>query len=367
MANKGVKIFLIVILTVIAIILINFMVVKIANKDYKVAFFSIGNKTEKIFEEEYDINEIKNINVSASSSNVKFIEGSQEKVKVTAYGSKDESINAKLDGDTLDIKKENKVIHIFMLFAWYKEEIIVELPKDFEGNIKTVVSSGSIEVMDLDNTNLTLGATSGSIHCGNMKNGDIKTSSGNIYVGSGNEVNLRATSGGIKAENINKGTVNTTSGSIKIETLEKGEVKASSGSVLIGKLGEGNINTTSGAIRLEELGIGEVKATSGGIKIGKANKITAISTSGSINIDTIDGFCNLSTKSGGVKIENLSINENSNIETTSGGVRILSAVGDMYVDTKTKSGAVNVNNSNRKSDIELKIQTTSGGIKVENK
>lgn len=36
----------------------------------------------------------------------------------------------------------------------------------------------------------------------------------------------------------------------------------------------------------------------------------------------------------------------------------------MFIDTKTKSGGVSVDNNNRNSNVELKIETTSGGIKV---
>ena len=63
---------------------------------------------------------------------------------------KDEKISAAINGDTLDIKKDNQVLHIFMFFCWYREEIVIEIPKDFSGDIKANASSGNIEVMDLE-------------------------------------------------------------------------------------------------------------------------------------------------------------------------------------------------------------------------
>ncbi len=236
MANRGVKIFLIIILTIIAIILMNIMILKIMNKDLKIDIFAFGNKTEKIFENEYEINGIKNMNIDSFSSNIKFIEGEKDKIRVTAYGAKDENISVAINGDSLDIKKDNQVLHIFMLFCWYREEIVVEIPKSFEGNIRLSASSGNIEVIDLENSNLNLEASSGNIRCGNMINGNIKTSSGNINAGSGKDINIKASSGSIKAGKVEKGTANTSSGSIKIDELKEGEVRASSGAIWVGKM-----------------------------------------------------------------------------------------------------------------------------------
>ena len=39
----------------------------------------------------------------------------------------------------------------------------------------------------------------------------------------------------------------------------------------------------------------------------------------------------------------------------------------MFVNTKTKSGGVSVDNNNRKANVDLEIETTSGGIKVNKK
>ena len=77
MKNKEVKIVLIIILVIIVIALINFMIYAIMNRnnDYSVKFslISFGDNTEKIFEKEYESEELDKINVDVSSSNV-FIE-----------------------------------------------------------------------------------------------------------------------------------------------------------------------------------------------------------------------------------------------------------------------------------------------------
>lgn len=334
MKNKGIKIVLIILLIIIAISLINVMIFAIIHKDKndKISFLAFGNKTEMLFQNEYNQNEINNISINATSSNVKFQEGNSDKVKVTVYGHKNQDVTVKLEENELEIKKENNVFQLFAFFCWFRDEIIIEIPKDYNGDIQIKTSSGKIELLDLEQANMQIESTSGNIECGNMSNGNLKTTSGNIRMGNSNEVTLKATSGNIMAEEIrNKGTIQTSSGKIEVKEIKQGEIES----------------------------------TSGKVKIEKANRITATTTSGSIHINQIDGYCNLSSNSGGVKIENLQINENSTIHTTSGNVNI-SKGENMYIETKTMSGNVKVENNNRKAEIELKIETASGSIKVNN-
>lgn len=96
----------------------------------------------------------------------------------------------------------------------------------------------------------------------------------------------------------------------------------------------------------------------------KTNRINAKASSGSIRIEEINEFCDLSATSGGIKIEDCNLIENSSIQASSGGVHI-TRLNDVYVDAKATSGSVKLQNNNRKSDIELKIKTTSGSIKVD--
>ncbi len=103
--------------------------------------------------------------------------------------------------------------------------------------------------------------------------------------------------------------------------------------------------------------------SSGNINIEKAGKIEARASSGSIKIGMIASFCDLSTNSGEIKIEECNLNEDSKITAKSGAVRI-KKTNDIYINAKAKSGSTKIEQNNRKSDIELKIETISGGIKV---
>lgn len=134
--NKSFNIVFIIILTVIAVALISIMILAIVNKDYKVSLFSFGDKTKKIFEKEFDVNEIKHTDINVGSANVKFVEGNDDKVKVTIYGTEDEQYKVDVVNDKLTISKENKVFHVFVFMAWVRQEVYIEVPKEYSGDVR---------------------------------------------------------------------------------------------------------------------------------------------------------------------------------------------------------------------------------------
>lgn len=116
-------------------------------------------------------------------------------------------------------------------------------------------------------------------------------------------------------------------------------------------------------MHIGEVEVADIQVTSGTIKAEKANKITARATSGGIAVNEINGYCDLYCNSGTIKVEKCYLSENSSIRTTSGGV-VVKETNNIFIDAHATSGGVKVNESDRKSDVELKISTTSGGIKV---
>ena len=134
--NKSLNIVFIVLLTIIAVALISIMVLAIVNKNYKVSLFSFGDKTKMIFEKEFDISEVKGTDINVGSTNVKFVEGNNDKVKVTIYGTEDEEYKVDIVNDKLTISKENKSFHIFVFMAWVRQEVRIELPKGYSGDIR---------------------------------------------------------------------------------------------------------------------------------------------------------------------------------------------------------------------------------------
>ena len=334
MKNKGIKIVLIIILAILVIALVNFMIYAIINRnnDYSVKFslIAFGDNTEKIFEKEYEPGELDRINVDVSSSNVLIERADVDKIKVTAYGEKDEKINETINNNELSITKSKTKVFIFAMFYWCDEKIIIQVPNDCEQEFNIHTSSGDIAAPNLENNVINLESSSGKIECGNINNGNFKSSSGDITVGNGNEI-----------------TIQTSSGSIKAGDFNKLSAEASSGDVEVGKVGESTIKTSSGKMLVES-----------------AKRLQAEASSGEMDINTIEEYCNLITSSGSIEIDSLNITENSNINAKSGDVDIMSK-NDIYIETETDSGDADVTNNNRMSEIVLKITTTSGSIKVD--
>lgn len=332
MKNKGAKITLIIILVILVIALINFMIYAIVNKngEFKLSLIGFGDNTAMIFEKEYNPEELNNINVDVSSSNVKIEKADIDKIKITAYGEKEDKIKEVMNENELSITKENTKIFIFTMLYWCREEIIIQVPNncDEEFNIKT--SSGDIIVPDLEGDNIELKTASGKIQCGNINNGNIETSSGDILIGNGNEVTLKASSGNIKAGDFNKLSAEASSGDIEIGTISEDA---------------------------------KVKTASGKITLNGANKLKAEAISGDIKINSIENNCEISSTSGNIIVDRANINEKSFIKTNSGNV-VINNKNDIYVETETTSGDADVQNNNRMSEIVLDITTTSGNIKV---
>ncbi len=331
MKNKGGKIVLIVILSIIAIALINMMILSIINRDnhLEISLLGFGNKTEEIFHESYTSEEIRGIEVILSSSKIKVQRSTGDKIQITAFGAKGEKLKVEQEEGNLQIAKEKNVVHVLGIFCWYRQELIIEVPQNYPEKFMLTTSSGDIELADLDQANVILETSSGSIHGGNVNRGEVRSSSGNIIMGNAREMVAKSSSGKIEMKNIDEATINSSSGNIKT-----------------GELGEAT-----------------VKATSGSITIQKAKQLTSSISSGNIQVDEIDGSCQIESNSGRIRIGNCLLNANSVLSAKSGNIEV-NHKNDIYVEAKTSSGNIKIGQNNRKAEIQLTVETTSGNIKV---
>ena len=126
------------------------------------------------------------------------------------------------------------------------------------------------------------------------------------------------------------------------------DIKAKSGDIKSNvTLNNVFISTVSGDLSLDNISIGSISTVSGDVDIKNLNKNAIIKT-----------------VSGDVEIDNMIIDSNSSIFTVSGDVDVNNHKNNFYVETNTKSGDININKIDRKSDIILSIKTTSGDINV---
>ena len=201
-----------------------------------------------------------------------------------------------------------------------------------------------------------------------LKDGELNISNGNnvlcffcfdldekIIVNLPNEydkkITLKTSSGDIDLKN-----VNTKKSNIEMQT--------SSGDINVKNANEASLKSTSGDINIDECSIGYISTTSGKIDVGQINEANLESTSGDIEVENIKEKCNIKATSGKIKVNNSTINQNSEITAASGDITIVNE-SDIYYNTETVSGDVKIEkNNDRKSEIELKLKTTSGNINV---
>ena len=212
----------------------------------------------------------------------------------------------------------------------------------------------------------------------------IEGTSGDIKISEFKNMNveINQSSGDTEITNVKKAIINASSGDIKIDTIiENAELKTSSGDITADKIGNANLKTSSGDIELKEAQTASITTTSGDIKVNTieesaelettsgditANKITNAkikTSSGEIELGNVKEYIEAETSSGDIKIDDLEITKDSKIEARSGDVTI-HKTNDIYTETKTSSGDSKIENNNRKSEITLKIETSSGDIKV---
>lgn len=107
----------------------------------------------------------------------------------------------------------------------------------------------------------------------------------------------------------------------------------------------------------------EVECDAGNVEVGKIRNANIQCDLGGVKASEILNRCNISVDSGNVKIDRLSIQENSFVKADLGNVTI-DEINDIYVDAKVDLGNSTVNGSNRNSNVTLKVECDCGNIKV---
>ena len=142
------------------------------------------------------------------------------------------------------------------------------------------------------------------------------------------------------------------------------ETKGNVGDIKVGKFENLKLDSQLdvGDIDIDSVDSAKIKVATGDVKIDTVNVLDIDGKVGDIKVENINNKLDISIKTGDVKINKANIISDSTIKTKVGDVKI-QETNDIYVSAKSKVGDVNVN-SNRKSDIELKIETNVGDIKA---
>ena len=166
--------------------------------------------------------------------------------------------------------------------------------------------------------------------------------------------------------NYNKNiVVNSTVGDVKIASFPNAILKAKLdvGDLKIKQIKNAKANLRIGDVKIERINTLTTVLKTGDIKIQNVNELIAKVQTGDVKIDTLNGYVNIKSTTGDVKIQDATINKNSKIESKVGDVKI-NNINGCYVNAKTNVGDTKVENKERKSDIELTITNNIGDIKV---
>ena len=108
-----------------------------------------------------------------------------------------------------------------------------------------------------------------------------------------------------------------------------------------------------------------IAVANGDVRLSTVGTADISSSSGDITINNVSQTVNIESASGDVYIDTLDIKHNSQISAKSGDITIKNNQCNCYIDTEVQSGDVDINKSDRKSDLVLKIKATSGDINVD--
>ena len=179
-------------------------------------------------------------------------------------------------------------------------------------------------------------------------------------------INAKGTAGDIKIDDFSSASFNgeLTSGDVEIKEINYATIALRSGDVEIESAYEVKTSATSGDVEIGTVRNLEVSTTTGDVDVSEVDTIKAKTTTGDYTIGTVNTSLNIETTTGDISILKANITTSSRIKATTGDVTVNTLGDNIYVNGDASTGDVKIKNSDRKSDIELNIHTTTGDIRV---
>ena len=106
-----------------------------------------------------------------------------------------------------------------------------------------------------------------------------------------------------------------------------------------------------------------INCDAGDVEVGKIKNATIKCNYGNIEVKEILNNCEIKADCGNIKIDRISIQENSSIKANLGNVDI-NSTNDIYIEADVDLGKTNIANNNRNSNITLKIKCDCGNITI---
>lgn len=224
MKNKGKIIALIILLSIIIFFLVIFLVTYLRGGiNFRNGFINFGSKsTNVIFDEQFGLENVKNIEIKQDAGDIIFKETTGEYIKVVLYGENEGDAQVHLNNENLNIEYTHKRSFALFNFGGIKNDIIIYIPSNYANAIKINNNYGKCEMPDLKNATVNIDCDCGDVKIGTVGNATIKCDYGNIEA----------------KEIFNKCDIKADCGNIKIDTIsikENSTIKADLGNVDINK------------------------------------------------------------------------------------------------------------------------------------
>ena len=132
--------------------------------------------------------------------------------------------------------------------------------------------------------------------------------------------------------------------------------------------GEITIKNSVGNVKIYNFEKASIKVDSdvADVKIKKVKNLDVKLNIGDVRANLINNYINADIDVGDLRIDTLSLGEDSSIELNIGSVSIKNT-NDIYFNTKVNTGDINIKNNNRHASLTLKIKVNVGDINVDNK
>jgi DUF4097 and DUF4098 domain-containing protein YvlB len=250
--GKGFKIFLIILLSIIAIALSGILAILIMRSPSTNLVFSLGESYSEELIDEKNIEELKDIRVNINDVDVVVETGNTDNINVKLYSDNPEDYRISNDKELeIVLKSKKKFFNIFKKNA----RVLITVPSSFENKITVNGTVGDVKVKDLPNASLFVDKTTGDVKIDNINSANIKITVGDIKITKINRLDIKSNTGDIKLGSINEYlNIDNTTGDIKIE-----KAKLTENSIIKNNIGDIKINTINDIYVDAKTNVGDIK------------------------------------------------------------------------------------------------------------
>lgn len=231
--NNGLKIALIVFLTILVLGLSLFLYLFIKN-GYSFDFLTAEAKLVET--KEFD--GINNLKIESNTADIFLKKSENGKVKVELYSNDVKEKKIENTSESLNVKLKDGC----WLFCFFnRDKIVVYLPKNYDKNITIDSSTSDVHFEEnYEKSDVIIKLSTGDVHAKNVNNAKIKLSTGDVFIGSVNDFESISSTGDINIDKVNNYmNIETSTGDIYVKeaNLKKNSnLKASTGDIEVKKL-----------------------------------------------------------------------------------------------------------------------------------